>query len=331
MDIQLKTQALIPEIEILSLIYVNTNKDQKWGRDHWLEKLEEFSNQKRHLEAIFPIQDRYNSTFLEHYQKSPIADFFFENSQQLLWYAIDLVQENIDLEQSTDDELRQHLAQSLFQTQIQNQSELLEAIKQEDLSPDTNWKLLLMYESPRIYLTQLQELLESNRHAYEQAYLAVEADIEPYLKAFQIPAATILEKFASMLEKKAWLLPILALPFSAVINLSDKEDIIYLNIFLQSLWESSDEHLPKDQLIPTLKLLGDKSKFEILLLLKDAPKYNLEIAKHLGISAPTASHHMSSLLEKGLIELRKQDGKVYYSLRPNGIKELLVALEELLL
>lgn len=59
-----------------------------------------------------------------------------------------------------------------------------------------------------------------------------------------------------------------------------------------------------------LKLLGDKSKFEILCLLKTHGRYNLEIAEELHLAPATASHHMSMLLSNHMVTVEKKDGRI---------------------
>ena len=61
------------------------------------------------------------------------------------------------------------------------------------------------------------------------------------------------------------------------------------------------------ELLPQiLKLLGDKSKFEILCLLKAHGRYNLEIAEELHLTPATASHHMSMLLSSHMVTVEKK-------------------------
>ena len=63
-------------------------------------------------------------------------------------------------------------------------------------------------------------------------------------------------------------------------------------------------------------MLSDKSRFEILALLKKGARYNLEIAEELQLGAPTASHHMNLLMTNGFVTIEKQDAKVYYHFIP---------------
>lgn len=68
----------------------------------------------------------------------------------------------------------------------------------------------------------------------------------------------------------------------------------------------------KEMLLQILKLLGDKSKFEILCLLKSHGRDKLKIAEELQLTPATTSHHMSMLLSNHIVTVEKKDGRVYY-------------------
>ena len=102
--------------------------------------------------------------------------------------------------------------------------------------------------------------------------------------------------------------------------LADKLDLYQKNL------KSAKERLPQ-----ILKLLGDKSKFEILCLLKSHGRYNLEIAEELQLTPATASHHMSMLLANHMVAVEKKDGRVYYQLNQGTLREIMECFEEFFL
>lgn len=79
-----------------------------------------------------------------------------------------------------------------------------------------------------------------------------------------------------------------------------------------------------------LKLLADKSKFDILMYIKDQPAYGSEIAKHFGLTTATVSHHMNRLLEEQLIIVEQQNRKIYYRSNKDVLQNLLEACNNLL-
>lgn len=72
-----------------------------------------------------------------------------------------------------------------------------------------------------------------------------------------------------------------------------------------------------------LKLLGDKSKFEILSYIRDKEAYGSELAKHLNLTTATVSHHMNALLAAGLVEIKRVDNRVYYLTNKKALEEVL--------
>ncbi len=72
-----------------------------------------------------------------------------------------------------------------------------------------------------------------------------------------------------------------------------------------------------------LKLLSDKSKFDILQSIREERSYGKELADSLGLTTATISHHMTSLMSAGLIRMEKEDGKVYYRSRTQELKRVL--------
>mgnify|MGYP002579129208 CR=1 FL=1 len=84
--------------------------------------------------------------------------------------------------------------------------------------------------------------------------------------------------------------------------------------------------LTQEQLCSQLKLLSDKSKFEILRLIKDTPAYGQELAAKLGLTTATISHHMSALLNCGLVRMERQANRLYYRLDKGQLDALLEAV-----
>ena len=70
------------------------------------------------------------------------------------------------------------------------------------------------------------------------------------------------------------------------------------------------------------KILSDKSKLEILLSLREKPKYSLELAEAMSLSPSTTSHHMNLLVISGLVTIQKHGGKSYYHINEEGIQKL---------
>ena len=71
------------------------------------------------------------------------------------------------------------------------------------------------------------------------------------------------------------------------------------------------------------KALNDKTRREILELLKTGDKTAGEIADHFQFSKPTISHHLDLLRQAELLVSEKKGQFIYYSLNTTVVDELL--------
>ena len=71
------------------------------------------------------------------------------------------------------------------------------------------------------------------------------------------------------------------------------------------------------------KLLGDRTRFDILCYLRGRSAYGQELSAHFGLSRNTIHHHMNKLLSYGLVRCTTAGNRVYYSLDAQAISLLL--------
>lgn len=86
---------------------------------------------------------------------------------------------------------------------------------------------------------------------------------------------------------------------------------------------TQDEKCYADYAAQVLKLLSDKSKFEILSYIRNKASYGSELAKHLNLTTPTVSHHMNALLSAELVTIKREENRVYYLSNQKKIAEVL--------
>ncbi|MEG1772066.1 MAG: winged helix-turn-helix domain-containing protein [Clostridia bacterium] len=70
----------------------------------------------------------------------------------------------------------------------------------------------------------------------------------------------------------------------------------------------------------TMKILADKSKYEILSYLGKHSAYGQELSNKFNLSTPTISQHMAKLYNAGLITSMVNGNKVYYIMNKKNIK-----------
>ncbi len=78
------------------------------------------------------------------------------------------------------------------------------------------------------------------------------------------------------------------------------------------------------------KALGNETRLEILILLKDKRLCVNALVADLKVSQPSVSQHLSVLKNAGLIEGEKIKNKVHYSLKYERLKLVVSFLNEFL-
>lgn len=100
---------------------------------------------------------------------------------------------------------------------------------------------------------------------------------------------------------------------------------------VNAMFGTASPKLSTERAINALKLLSDKSRFEIMRYIHSHNAYGNEIAEHLGLTTATVSHHMSALLEANLISLEQKNGKIYYHINKDTLSQYINLYEEKLL
>ena len=73
-----------------------------------------------------------------------------------------------------------------------------------------------------------------------------------------------------------------------------------------------------DQINSLLKLLGDKSRLQILCMLRQNDHCVCELMEHTQLSQSLISHHLKDLKDQEIVNSSKKGLKVFYSLTKNG-------------
>lgn len=79
-----------------------------------------------------------------------------------------------------------------------------------------------------------------------------------------------------------------------------------------------------------LRALADENRLQIIRLLARGELCVCEIMEYLGMSQPTASHHLKILKQAGLVTDRKDGRWIYYRLQPEAVQALTAEIQDLL-
>ena len=91
------------------------------------------------------------------------------------------------------------------------------------------------------------------------------------------------------------------------------------------------EVAPPETYQDVYRLLADPARWTLIQLLVAAPHYGQELAELLGLSIATVSHHLNGLKRLDLVDIRRDEHRLYYHLRTDRLRALLAGAERGLL
>ena len=331
-------RTLHPFLETLGLIYMTKNFEAV--KTDMLSSLEEMNiDGTQFYKQYLSYLDNYVQVFEDTYALKEEETFFFGYNTEffltVLAMATELFESDADPEQLTQPHIFSVMTSFLKEKNSEKASNSSDMenwfllLQSSEYSEDTKWRLLELIHNPVEKFQELFHIYENNRTAFDTTFQKNKKQLEKLVS--QAPSALsdvicrLVSEFhpeskrvylTAVLPLMEWITPTII--FQGV--LADKLDLYQKNL------ENAKEMLP-----PILKLLGDKSKFEILCLLKSHGKYNLEIAEELQLTPATASHHMSMLLSNHMVTVEKKDGRVYYQLNQETLREIMKCFGEIFL
>lgn len=99
---------------------------------------------------------------------------------------------------------------------------------------------------------------------------------------------------------------------------------VYCGILRKELLTMLSGQTPvQEDVYDAFKLLGDRTRFDILCFLRGRSAYGQELSCHFGLSRNTIHHHMNKLISYGLVRCTAEGNRVYYSLDAQAIGLLL--------
>jgi len=331
---------LNPVIEILGLIYASHNP-KLLEKTYIVEQVAETGISGEELyKKVGGILSRYVAAF----EKKMVIDeadgvFFAEADSDFLFFVqmvfaempewLDTIESMSEAEISAKltADLRDWIETDLTEDATKN--EIINVLARSGQSPNVCWRLLQLMQEPKQQLTHFAQIVRKNLPAYEAALLAVERPLAKRIALFEKARRSGAQSKAQELAEKVkeepihTVVPMLMNPGMEMVG----GGYNYVGLFVDDIFRMVANLKKAHHSNPVLKVIGDSSKFEILVALNRAPKYNLELAEHLGLSAATVSHHMQMLITYDLVSVEKRDGRVYYTLEKEPIRALITDLQ----
>lgn len=222
--------------------------------------------------------------------------------------------------------------------------------EKKEISDSDKWKLAMICQDVKGYLHSLFDLLEPAVQLMEkeiQMYTSLISDFQAYLqtivdKEMEAGKEVSIQNFCydafmnkESIDKKIVILPSIA-ELNAITWVKQKtidhdSCIYFIGILMDDSYHRENHILSREALLQNLKLLSDRSKFEILKLLRNKSMYGQEICEQLNLSKATISHHMAALSSANFITIREEKNRIYYNINETFINDLLQHLSKELL
>ncbi len=331
---------LDPLFETIALISVSRNFDET--KSETVLAINELGlDGDKFYATQMTVYEAYVQEFSHHYKPGKDDALFFDGgSSSMLLLLMCLFFENRDhiasIDRFKDSEINAEIIElccGLYDLKppkrVNGVESIMTFIDDCPFTESEKWKLLQIMKSPKIHFAQLAATISTNIAAFEKAQSKVRAPLNKligqYTETVKDDDKEIFGKLRKSLSETADVYPSLALPVSQLVFSNSCYYGLLSTVLVKQ--ESPDQEF----VLRCLKALSDSSRLEILRSIKVKPKYNLEVAEQLGLTAATMSHHMGVLLACGFVGVNKQESKVYYHLEEEAVSQFIETLKQILI
>ena len=282
-----------------------------------------------------------------HSIKKQQMDFFFNSDSKIfkffiivekIWGSKSINEYVSFIQNMSEDSLRIMLVKTLIDNKLKNDDEHIEKITKNkesvldftkglDIGKELKWDLYCFIDNIEKYKYEFISLIKEyipifNKIFYKKSKLINEVNnnimkninskgIE-FIKAYT-------NNFISLNDyKKIYITSSYFDSYSIYFTLTNKMEHCYLvvGLYQQELVNKND-YIEKH--LKVFKNLSDKTRFGIMKYILDNKRYGQEIANKFNISNASVSYHMNNLFSLNLVEITKQDNKVFYKLNKKTI------------
>ncbi len=204
-----------------------------------------------------------------------------------------------------------------------DQNALIRVLKEVPTDEQYRWELLMNITNPQTAIRQFHEILQNIYHVFDTYYLEKKTKLEAVKSTLENALNQGYEAFGSLCnhvvpeeylkaEGNTFLISVVS-PYQMTIrSLFDKP------LFIWGLkMEEGFNHLRTmredaiEKRAHVFKLLGDKTRYNVLCLIASGESSTKNIANQLDVSSATISYHINAFLAYDLIKLSNQKKRKY--------------------
>lgn len=275
-------------------------------------------------------------------------DYFFKGSLSVMDFLVnsvdvwssDTIEDHLRvLKETSSHRIRDRMRNLIGDAEENPSGNTFSLLKNAQLSYEDKWKLLSLLEEPTEHISEFIAFIESYLPHYRQSVERTKEELQVFNGFIEEQLSSLGHEFAQKLMRNTVALDVYdevlisTSPFGLFFldTLSDSRRC-YLTLGLNyaellnkiTLQDDVDNH------IRIYKSLADKTRFDVIEFLAGEKRFGKEIADKLGITPPSVSHHLHTLVMANLINAERQDQKVFYKLDKAVLRRSLDFLYEAL-
>lgn len=199
------------------------------------------------------------------------------------------------------------------------------------------WWLTVITQEPQKYLVELIDILLESLEVFKETFKVMEKDVEKFIEEFRMLVdnnKNFIFEVTGLKIFDTWESDIHIYPSFARYNavsftsnrsfIFNREKLEYMYFgwkFYELVKLSRGKNSEVELLNDRLKCFSDKSKFNIIKMLREKPMFGQEIASKLSLTTATVSYHMNALILAKLVYIEKEDNRVYYIVDKDAMEE----------
>lgn len=271
-----------------------------------------------------------------------------ENSKEISFSTID---EYLDkLKSKSEEEILQKIVSFLayrkekeksyalkqYENTYKDKNKILELLKSCNIPSEIKWNIYMIISEPKKYMNEFCEFIEDFLPVFNKYFVRIEPLSERFngyisdkMKNEGIEYLKLLPNFENIDKFDRIIVSTMSVNYGSV-NLDDAEGTlyIYIGMNIEQILDVLKGRSNDEVLLNVLKTISDSSRFNILKALKDKELFGMELAEKLGLSNATISHHIELLMIPNLIAFNKRDGKIFYKLNKEPLRNMVKAIIE---
>jgi DNA-binding transcriptional ArsR family regulator len=215
-----------------------------------------------------------------------------------------------------------------------DKNKILDLLKSCNISGEAKWNIYMIVSEPKSYMNEFCEFIEEFLPIFNKAYVrlnSLKEEFNNYISARiekdGIEYLKNLPGFGNVDKYKKVIVSTMAVNYASLI-VYDIDDTVYMymGMEIEKVLEVMQGKSEEEVLLSLLKTISDSSRFNMLKALQNEELFGIELAEKLGLSNATISHHISFLQIANLIVINKRDGKTFYKLNKEPLRNMVKAI-----